>query len=197
MPRQLLLGLLQAAPHRVHRVRRVVVQHTVVGFQIQNLLGIHHTQPIGGLQRQLLAAAALHAAHRPPQLDRKRVIFHRLQDKIERLDLIAANGVLRQIGHEHQHHVGVYGADAFRGRHTAQHRHFDVQKDNVKPALVRLGDLRTVRKIGHHQGQVVFLRVAVYKAAQALAVFALVIHHRDIQHRRTSLLWIRFAYIIG
>ena len=58
--------------------------------------------------------AALHSLDGPGELGAELVVIHRLEHIVQRIHLIALDGVLRHVGHEHQHGVPVHGPYLFR-----------------------------------------------------------------------------------
>ena len=135
---QILFGLQQTAAHRPGIRGRVVVQKTVPRFQIKDVVGIQQLHPAADLQGPLPAAAALDTLQGALQLGAELVVADGLEHKVERVDLIPADGILCHVGDEHKHHIRVLPADALRRRHTAELWHLNIQKDDVKPGAVRL-----------------------------------------------------------
>ena len=179
---QVLLRLEQTAAHRPCPGRGVVMQQPVARFQIQDVIGGQQLHAAAHLQGDLSAAPAADTLQRAVQLCAELVVADGLEHKIQRIDLIAAYGILCHIRHKNQHHIGVQQPDALRRGHTAQRRHLNIEKNNIKPGAVRLHDLGAVRKGGHFQQLAALLRVLRNKAAQLLPHSSVVLDNGDLCH---------------
>ena len=134
------------------------MQQPVARFQIQDVIGGQQLHAAAHLQGNLPAAPAADTLQRAVQLCAELVVADGLEHKIQRIDLIAAYGILRHIRHKNQHHIGVQQPDALRRGHAAQRGHLNIEKNNIKPGAVRLHDLGAVRKGGHFQQLAALLR---------------------------------------
>ena len=179
---QLFLGLLQAAPHRPGIGSGVVVQQTVAGLQVQNIIGIQQLHTAAHLQGNLPATAALDALERPLQLGAELVVADGLKHEVQGIQLVPADGVLGHVGDEHQHHIRIHLTDAFGGRHAAQGGHLDVQEDNVKAGAVGVHDLGPIGKSGHVQLAAAFPGILGNKSAKLLPHGVVVFHYGDFSH---------------
>ena len=175
---QILFGLQQTAAHRPGIRGRVVVQKAVPRFQIKDVVGIQQLHPAAYLQGHLPAAAALDAL----QLGAELVVADGLEYKVERVDLIPADGILCHVGDEHEHHIRVLPTDALRRRHTAERWHLNIQKNDVKPGAVRLHKLCPVREGGHVQLVSALLRILRDEPAELRPHGVVVLDHGDFRH---------------
>ena len=179
---QILFGLQQTAAHRPGIRGRVVVQKAVPRFQIKDVVGIQQLHPAADLQGHLPAAAALDALQGALQLGAELVVADGLEHKVERVDLIPADGILCHVGDEHEHHIRVLPADALRRRHAAELWHLNIQKDDVKPGAVRLHKLCSVREGGHVQLVSALLRILRDEPAELRPHGVVVLDHGDFRH---------------
>ena len=160
----------------------MVVQKAVPRFQIKDVVGIQQLHPAADLQGHLPAAAALDALQGALQLGAELVVADGLEHKVERVNLIPADGILCHVGDEHEHHIRVLPADALRRRHTAEHWHLNIQKDDVKTGAVRLHKLCPVREGGHVQLVSALLRILRDEPAELRPHGVVVLDHGDFRH---------------
>ena len=193
---QILFGLQQTAAHRPGIRGRVVVQKAVPRFQIKDVVGIQQLHPAADLQGHLPAAAALDALQGALQLGAELVVADGLEHKVERVDLIPADGILCHVGDEHEHHIRVLPADALRRRHTAELWHLNIQKNGVKPGAVRLHKLCSVREGGHVQLVSALLRILRDEPAELRPHGVVVLDHGDFRHLLCLLSCISLPYCI-
>ena len=158
------------------------MQKAVPRFQIKDVVGIQQLHPAADLQGHLPAAAALDALQGALQLGAELVVADGLEHKVERVDLIPADGILCHVGDEHEHHIRVLPADALRRRHTAELWHLNIQKNDVKPGAVRFHKLCPVREGGHVQLVSTLLRILRDEPAELRPHGVVVLDHGDFRH---------------
>ena len=88
---------------------------------------------------------------RSVQLLRKREIAHRLHNIIERIDLIAPNGIISPVRQEHYYHITVDFPYLLSRCHSIHEAHLNVHKDYVVLSGIFFRDLVTVGKCEYTQ----------------------------------------------
>ena len=66
--------------------------------------------------------------------------IHRLDEKVQRLELIPVEGEVHVTGEEHQHNLGINGLDVAGQIEAAHVPHLDVQEDQVDRGAAEKGD---------------------------------------------------------
>ena len=184
---QLLFGAGEAGPDRKLPFCSVIPEQPVTGLQIIDVVGGEHLHSAAcQLQNDLPAPAALHSLDGPGELGAELVVIHRLEHIVQRIHLIALDGVLRHVGHEHQHGVPVHGPYLFRRAEAVQPRHLHVHKDDVPARLVMGRDDRPVLDGHGLHLQAVFGGVLPDEPAQLVPHLLLVFDNRDLQHPAAS-----------
>ena len=181
--RQLLFRPLQAAAHRKLALGRVIIQHPAAGLEVVDLAGIQQLHSAAGqLQRDLPALFPLDPLDGAGELGAEGVIIHRLEHIVQRVHFIPPDGVLRHIGHKHQHHVRIHRPDLFRCTKTAQLRHLHIHKEDVEPRRVAFGDLCAIGKGQDLRRDPLLCGILADIAAQTLPGLRLIFHHCDLEH---------------
>lgn len=80
------------------------------------------------------------------ELHRKAVVIHGLHDEIEGVHFVPFHGVLRQIGHENEHHLSVHGAQLARSVHAAEHGHLYIHEHDIEIGRIFIEKIHGVRK---------------------------------------------------
>ena len=79
----------------------------------------------------------------------KRLIFHRLENIIKSLDLIAPDRIFRHICNKDQDNLFICFPNFFRSLHAVHLRHFHIQENHVIARTVLLQKLTSVRIFRH------------------------------------------------
>ena len=184
---QLLFSALQAGPHRKFAFDRVIVQHPAPGLEIIDAAGVQQLDAAARqLQHHLTAPAPLDSLDRAGQLGAELIVVHRLEHIVQGIHLIAPDGILRHVRHEHQHHVRIHGPDLFRRAEAIQPRHLHVHKEDVPAQLIVFCSRRPVLKGRHFSLQAMLCSILPDEPAQLLPHFRLILDHCNFQHPAAS-----------
>ena len=156
---QFFLSLFHGAAYFIDLPRRMVLQIMTDDLDIQDVLDCHRLYAICRLQHHLLFLMPPHIAHCLFHLEGKLLIAQRLDDIIDRLDLVAMQSILCHIGNKHKQDFLVILSDPARQRNAVHARHFHIQKDQVCILLIMLQKiLRTFIDLCDHADLLLFFK---------------------------------------
>ena len=98
----------------------------LVALHKRNIGKADAAQLAGGDDAERFRPAAAAVGERLLQLDAEQLVLHGLDQKVERVDLVAADGVLSQSGDEDDAHVFVLRAQALCRLQPVHVRHGDI-----------------------------------------------------------------------
>ena len=124
----------------------------------------------------------MHPLDGPLQTLGKGEVGNRLQDIVQRIHGIAADGVLGHIGDEDDHHLRIDLSDLLRGRHAVHKFHFHIHQNDVEVGFVFMNDLISVGKNGDPEGLSLLLFIALKIFPQLLRISRLILHDCNPDH---------------
>lgn len=180
--RQLLLRLLHCPTQGKLPLVGVVMQDMVLNLHIVDVPGLQHLDAACQRQDDALPLPALRPADGLGQLHGEHVIVHRLQQEVQRVHLVAVDGVLSHLGDEHQHRLLVHLPDAPGRFHAVHIRHGDVQQDDVILRPIVLYQIHSAGEAGDLHLRGVGLPILPQKLRQLRTGFRFVLCNSNPQH---------------
>ena len=104
-----------------------------------------------------------------------------LDDEVERVDLVAAHGVLGEVGHKDDGGHLVVGAQEVRGLHAVDAGHLDVHEHEVEALLGEL-EVHGVGEAREREVEPALLRIAVEKRRERVSSVEFVLDECDSVH---------------
>ena len=144
-----------------HPVRGVVQQIMALHLDVPDLRCLDVLGPVVCVHLQDGAVVFLGRFQRPGDLEFEREVVDRLQHKVQRVHLIPGDGVLRQIGHEHQHCIRCRLPHFAGGVHTVQVGHLHIHEYDLGVLVPLLQKLRPARIPGDLKPTVILCIVLV------------------------------------
>lgn len=126
-------------------------------------------------------------SQRLAQLGRELRLRDRLDEKIERIDLVAADGILRHVRDENDDGVFIHLAQFFRGGEAVEVRHIDVHQHEIVLAAVIADKCEPVCKFGNGEALACFPLKFFQIGTEHLGVFRIIFYDRDEDHSASSL----------
>ena len=181
---QLRRGGLHGAPDLDGAAHGVVGQLVAAHLDVEDVRGVHAHEAVPGLKGDQVAAAGAHGLEHPFELEGKDRVLHRLDDEVEGADLVAADGVLRHVGHENDLRADAAAAQLVGGVHAVHLGHLYVQKDDVMAAGgSRVQELRAVRVLADADALGLLRAEAPDHLPQLGADVLLVVNDGNVKHR--------------
>ena len=133
-------------------VAAAVIQQRVVGnFHVSYLAQSHAGQPVAADDRNLrIAALPIRNAQCARHDLFEMRIRHRLDNKVQRADLVSLERVLRHVGHENYDDILVYLSQLLRRLHAVQFRQLDVHHHDVEIRFVVCHEIDRVAVVYGH-----------------------------------------------
>lgn len=180
--RQLLLRLLHCPTQGKLPLVGVIVQDMVLNLHIVDVSGLQHLDAACQRQDDALSLPALRPADGLGQLHGEHVVVHRLQQEVQRVHLVAVDGILGHLGDEYQHRLFVHLSDVSGCFHAVHIRHGDVQQDDVILRPIVLYQIHPAGKAGDFHLHGVGLPILPQKLRQLRTGFRFVLCNGDLQH---------------
>ena len=123
---QLLLRVLDGPGADILILRGVVNEAVALALHKGNVLHRQLHSPSFDGDGDIGALPAAHPAQRPAQPLGEGGVAHRLEHVVQRVHLIASDGVLGHVGNKDDDDLRVGAADQLRGGHSIQKAHLDI-----------------------------------------------------------------------
>ena len=110
---------------------RVIDQIMIPHLDVVDVLHIQTSHAFPNVDHHCRLPEALAVCDGLVQLHGKVLVTDRLHHKIQRLHLIALNGILREVRHKDKAYARVHLANLTGCLHAVHQRHFDIHEDHV------------------------------------------------------------------
>lgn len=161
------------------------VDHQLMPQPLHIVDVVHRQLPAPAFDRRsdILLPAAAHMAQSPAQPLGKGKIAERLQDVVQGVDRVPLDGVLRQIGDEHNHYLRVNPADVAGRRHAVQKGHVYTQQKQIELRPVAFHQVLPVVIVGDVKRAAGLFAVIEDKPVQLLKTARVVLCNQDPEHK--------------
>lgn len=158
---------------------------------VQKIVALHLDVPHFGCLDVLCAVVRVHLQNgavvfvgcfqRLSNLEFEGEIVYRFEHKIQRIHLIPGNGILSQIGHEHQHHARGGFPHFAGGVHPVQPRHLHIHKHNLGVLVPLFQKLCSTRIPINIKGAAMLCIVLVQTLFQLLLCCFVILYDCNVQ----------------